>query len=49
MIEKKSPGEGAMFPSLSCTVTSKRHSGEVEVSRFGHDDGKPDGAEDVRL
>ena len=48
MIEKKSPVDGARFWSLSRTMTSKRHSGDVVVSRVGHVDGKPDGAEDVR-
>lgn len=47
LIEKTSPGDGARFWSLSCTITSKRHSGVVGVSCFGHALGKPAGAPDV--
>jgi hypothetical protein len=35
MIEKKSPFDGRRFRSLSRTKTSKRHSGDVVVSRVG--------------
>ena len=41
LIEKKSPFDAVRFPSLSRTVTSKRHNGEVDVSRLGHVWGKP--------
>ena len=43
LIEKKSPGDGAMFRSLSCTMTSKRHNGVVVLQAAG----KPEGADDV--
>jgi hypothetical protein len=42
-MEKKSPVDGARFWSLSRTMTSKRHSGEVGVARVGHVRGKPAG------
>jgi hypothetical protein len=47
LIEKKSPIDGARFRSLSCTMTSKRHNGEVDVSCIGQVDGKPAGGGDV--
>jgi hypothetical protein len=36
LIEKKSPGDGDILRSLSCTITSKRHNGEVDFSFVGH-------------
>jgi hypothetical protein len=42
-MEKKSPGEGARFPSLSRTMTSKRHNGAVDLVLVGHVAGKPAG------
>ena len=43
LIEKKSPFDAVRFPSLSRTMTSKRHNGEVGVSRLGQVWGKPVG------
>ena len=49
LIEKKSPGDGARFWSLSCTMTSKRHNGEVGVSlRRARRSGSPPATDDVR-
>jgi hypothetical protein len=47
LIEKKSPTDGRRFPSLSRTMTSKRHKGEVLFSRDGHVVGKPGGGDVV--
>ena len=42
LIEKKSPGDGAKFWSLSSTWTSKRHNGVVVLHVVGNNAGDPD-------
>jgi hypothetical protein len=42
LIENESPIEGARLRSLSCTMTSKRHDGDVVLHMLGNIDGEPE-------